>query len=120
MRLFASLILPEHGTPAILATLWIEGSLMKFFPQCGLDKTGLKNPIAGLSTPSDLPSHINPGVPKPIHEGGELGYALPAEFSAVMDKPELVVLVIISDGGAGTGPKATSVDFLLRADHELT
>ena len=98
--------LPGHGAPAILATLWIEGTLAKFFPQYGLDKTGLKNLIARFSTPSGFPSHINAEVPGSIHEGGELGYALAVAFGAVMDKPELVVPVIIGDGEAETGPTA--------------
>ena len=121
MRLFAPLIpLIGHGAPAILATLWIEGSLAKFFPQYSLDKTGLKNLVAGFSTPSGFPSHINAEVPGSIHEGGELGYALAVAFGAVMDKPELIVPVIIGDGEAETGPTAASVDFLPRTDRELT
>jgi xylulose-5-phosphate/fructose-6-phosphate phosphoketolase len=40
MRLFASLIpLSGHGAPAILATLWIEGSLAKFFPSTASTKS---------------------------------------------------------------------------------
>lgn len=111
--------LPGHGAPAILAALWIEGSLAKFFPQYSLDKTGLKNLIAGFSTPSGFPSHINAEVPGSIHEGGELGYALAVAFGAVMDKPELIVPVIIGDGEAETGPTAASVDLLFRTDYEL-
>jgi xylulose-5-phosphate/fructose-6-phosphate phosphoketolase len=107
MRLFVSLIpLSGHGAPAILATLWIEGSLAKFFPQYSLDKAGLKNLITGFSTPKGFPSHINAEVPGSIHEGGELGYALAVAFGAVMDKPELIVPVIIGDGEAETGPTA--------------
>jgi len=37
-----------------------------------------------------------------------------------MDKPKLIVPVIIGDGEAETGPTAASVDSLLRTDHELT
>ena len=98
--------LPGHGAPAILAALWIEGSLAKFFPQYSLDNVGLKNLIAGFSTPGGFPSHINAEVPGSIHEGGELGYALAVAFGAVMDKPELIVPVIIGDGEAETGPTA--------------
>lgn len=106
--------LPGHGAPAILAALWIEGTLAKFFPQYSLDKTGLKNLIAGFSTPGGFPSHINAEVPGSIHEGGELGYALAVAFGAVMDKPELIVPVIIGDGEAETGPTAALVDFSCR------
>ena len=37
-----------------------------------------------------------------------------------MDKPELIVPVIIGDGEAETGPTAASVDSSLQTDHELT
>lgn len=112
MRIFRPLTAPPgHGAPAILATLWIEGSLAKFLPRYSLDKTGLVNLIAGFSTPSGFPSHINAEVPGSIHEGGELGYALAVAFGAVMDKPDLIVPVIIGDGEAETGPTAASVKF---------
>ena len=88
-----------------MATLWIEGSLAKFFPQYSLDIVGLRNLIAGFSTPSGFPSHINAEVPRSIHEGGELGYALAVAFGAVMGKPELIVLVIIGDGEAEIDPQ---------------
>ena len=56
MPLFTLLIpLPGHGAPAILATLWIEGSLTKFFPQYSFDKSGLKNLSPGISTPAVFP-----------------------------------------------------------------
>ena len=51
------------------------------------------------------PSHINAEVPGSIHEGGGLGYALAVAFGAVMDKPELIVPVVIGDGEAETGPQ---------------
>ena len=112
MRIFRPLTAPPgHGAPAILATLWIEGSLAKFLPRYSLDKTGLVNLITGFSTPSGFPSHINAEVPGSIHEGGELGYALAVAFGAVMDKPDLIVPVIIGDGEAETGPTAASVIF---------
>ncbi|THH28321.1 hypothetical protein EUX98_g5854 [Antrodiella citrinella] len=43
-----------------------------------------------------------------IHEGGELGYALSVSFGAVMDKPDLVVVCVVGDGEAETGPTATA------------
>ena len=98
-----------HGAPAILASLWIEGSLTRFFPQYSMDSTGLKNLIAGFSTPKGFPSHINAEVPGSIHEGGELGYALSVAFGAVMDKPELIVPVVVGDGECETGPTAAYV-----------
>ena len=53
------------------------------------------------------PSHINAQTPGSIHEGGELGYALAVAYGAVMDKPDLIVCVVVGDGEAETGPTAT-------------
>jgi xylulose-5-phosphate/fructose-6-phosphate phosphoketolase len=47
---------PGHGAPAALASLWLEGSLEKFFPdRYTVNKTGLRNLIAGFSTPRGFP-----------------------------------------------------------------
>ena len=99
---------PGHGAPGILAPLWLEGSLERFYPdKYTVDKKGLKNLIAGFSTPTGFPSHINAEVPGSIHEGGELGYALAVAYGAIMDKPDLIVTVVVGDGEAETGPTAT-------------
>ena len=98
---------PGHGAPAILAALWLEGSMGKFFPQYGRDRNGLHNLITKFSVTGGPPSHINAETPSATHEGGELGYALAVSFGPVMDKPELAVTCVIGDGEAGTGPTAT-------------
>lgn len=46
---------PGHGAPAILASLWIEGSLEKFYPDYSRDTNGLTNLITGFSTTGGLP-----------------------------------------------------------------
>lgn len=99
---------PGHGAPGILANLWMEGSLAKFYPQYAQDAKGLHNLISGFSTTGGLPSHINAETPGAIHEGGELGYALAVSFGAVMDKPDLIVTCVVGDGEAETGPTATA------------
>ena len=99
---------PGHGAPAILASLWLEGSLEHFNPNYTRDKKGLHNLITGFSTPSGFPSHISAETPGSIHEGGELGYALSVAFGAIMDKPDLVVCCVVGDGEAETGPTATA------------
>ena len=116
---------PGHGAPAVLACLWIEKALERFYPQYTRDLAGLKNLITGFSTPggfpryicryndpqftfaNNSPSHINAQTPGSIHEGGELGYALSVAYGAVMDKPDLIVCVVVGDGEAETGPTAT-------------
>ncbi|TAQ87917.1 hypothetical protein B7494_g3754 [Chlorociboria aeruginascens] len=99
---------PGHGAPAILASLWIEGSLERFYPQYSMNKQGLHNLITSFSTPHGFPSHINAETPGSIHEGGELGYALSVAFGAIMDKPDLIVACIVGDGEAESGPTATA------------
>lgn len=46
---------PGHGAPAVLASLWLEGSLGKFYPKYARDRLGLHNLISKFSTPSGLP-----------------------------------------------------------------
>jgi xylulose-5-phosphate/fructose-6-phosphate phosphoketolase len=99
---------PGHGAPANLANLYLEGSLKEFYPELSLDKDGLTDFIKRFSTPNGFPSHLYPGTPGAIHEGGELGYALATSFGAVMDNPDLVVACIVGDGEAETGPTAAA------------
>lgn len=99
---------PGHGAPAILASLWLEGSLGTFWPDYSRNKQGLAKLISGFSAPGGFPSHINAQTPGSIHEGGELGYALAVSFGAVMDKPDLIALCVVGDGEAETGPTATA------------
>jgi xylulose-5-phosphate/fructose-6-phosphate phosphoketolase len=99
---------PGHGAPANLANLYLEGSLLEFYPELTLDEEGLGKFIKSFSWPGGFPSHIYPGQPGTIHEGGELGYALATAFGAVMDNPNLIVACIVGDGEAETGPTATA------------
>lgn len=46
---------PGHGAPAILAALWLEGSLEKFFPHYSRDKKGLTRLISAFSTTAGFP-----------------------------------------------------------------
>ncbi len=104
---------PGHGAPAIIASLWLEGSLEKFEPKYSRDQKGLHNLITRFSTPSGFPSHISAETPGSIHEGGELGYALSVAFGAVMDKPDLVVACVVGDGEAEVLRKMAHTDLNL-------
>jgi xylulose-5-phosphate/fructose-6-phosphate phosphoketolase len=55
-----------------------------------------------------VPSHVSPPTPGSIHEGGELGYVLSHAFGAAFDNPDLVVVAVVGDGEAETGPLAGS------------
>ncbi|MCP5469731.1 MAG: phosphoketolase family protein [Chlamydiales bacterium] len=99
---------PGHGAPGNLANLYLEGSLQEFYPDLTLDYKGLAKFIKRFSWPGGFPSHLYPGLPGTIHEGGELGYALATSFGAVLDNPNLIVTCIVGDGEAETGPTATA------------
>lgn len=99
---------PGHGAPANLANLYLEGSLHEYYPQLTFDEAGIKKFVKNFSWPEGFPSHLYPGVPGTINEGGELGYALATAFGAIMDNPDLIVACIVGDGEAETGPTATA------------
>ncbi|MFW6359985.1 MAG: phosphoketolase [Chroococcales cyanobacterium] len=99
---------PGHGAPANLANLYLEGTLQDYYPDLRLNQAGVHSLIKNFSWPGGFPSHLYPGIPGTIHEGGELGYALATSFGAVMDNPDLVVTCIVGDGEAETGSTATA------------
>ena len=99
---------PGHGAPANLANLYLEGSLQDYYPDLTHDVSGLHRFVRAFSWPGGFPSHVYPGVPGTIHEGGELGYALGTAFGAALDNPDLLVACIIGDGEAETGPTAAA------------
>lgn len=99
---------PGHGAPANLANLYFEGSLQTYYPYLTPNLAGLNHLVKGFSWPDGFPSHIYPGLPGTIHEGGELGYALATAYGAIMDNPNLIAACIIGDGEAETGATATA------------
>ncbi len=99
---------PGHGAPGILSNLYLENTLHEFFPDLTRDYEGLCKFIKRFSWPEGFPSHLYPGIPGTINEGGELGYALATAYGAVMDNPHLIVACLIGDGEAETGPTAAA------------
>ncbi|GAB3949583.1 phosphoketolase family protein [Spirosoma harenae] len=99
---------PGHGAPAILANLFLEGTLGTFDKQYEPGMQGLTNLIRQFSWPYGLPSHLVPGTPGQIQEGGELGYSLSHAFGAALDNPDLLVACVVGDGEAETGPLAAA------------
>ncbi|KAH7105198.1 phosphoketolase [Auriculariales sp. MPI-PUGE-AT-0066] len=99
---------PGHGAPAVLACLYLEGSLSHFYPNYPVTADGFEKLTKSFSWPGGFPSHVNAETPGAIHEGGELGYALAVSYGSVMDKPDLVTVCVIGDGEAETGPTAAA------------
>ena len=75
---------PGHGAAANLANHFLDGSLAEFYPDMTRDAEGVERFVRSFSWPGGFPSHLTPGTPGTIHEGGELGYALATAFGAAM------------------------------------
>ena len=99
---------PGHGGPGIVANTYLEGTYSELYPHVGQDLDGLRMLFRQFSFPGGIPSHTAPETPGSIHEGGELGYALAHAFGAAFDNPDLLVVCVVGDGEAETGPLATS------------
>ncbi len=100
---------PGHGAPAVLANLFAEGTLDKFYKKYPVNLKGMGKIIKDFSWPHTLfPSHVTPTVPGSILEGGELGYSLSTAFGAALDNPDLIVAVVVGDGESESGPIAAS------------
>ena len=99
---------PGHGGPALVASTWLEGTYTEVYPEVSRDEEGMRRLFRQFSFPGGIPSHVAPETPGSIHEGGELGYALTHAYGAAFDDPELVVLCVVGDGEAETGPLAAS------------
>jgi xylulose-5-phosphate/fructose-6-phosphate phosphoketolase len=99
---------PGHGGPAVVAGTWLEGTYSEVYPHVSRDEPGMRELFRQFSFPGGIPSHVAPETPGSIHEGGELGYALTHAYGAAFDNPDLVVMCVVGDGEAETGPLAAS------------
>ena len=99
---------PGHGGPAVVASVYLEGTYTEVYPEITRDEEGLRRLFKQFSFPGGIPSHVSPETPGSIHEGGELGYSLSHAFGAVFDNPDLIAACVVGDGEAETGPLATA------------
>ena len=99
---------PGHGGPAVVANAYLEGTYSEVYPDITRDEDGLRRLFRQFSFPGGIPSHAAPETPGSINEGGELGYSLVHAFGAAFDAPEALIVCVIGDGEAETGPLATS------------
>jgi xylulose-5-phosphate/fructose-6-phosphate phosphoketolase len=99
---------PGHGGPGLVANAYLEGTYSEVYSSISQDEDGLRALFRQFSFPGGIPSHVAPETPGSLHEGGELGYALVHAFGAAFDNRDLLVLCVIGDGEAETGPLAAS------------
>jgi xylulose-5-phosphate/fructose-6-phosphate phosphoketolase len=97
---------PGHGGPALVALAYLEGTYSQVYPEVSQDLAGLQLLCRRFSTPGGIPSHVSVQTPGSIHEGGELGYVLAHAFGAAFDNPDLIVVAVVGDGEAESGPLA--------------
>jgi xylulose-5-phosphate/fructose-6-phosphate phosphoketolase len=99
---------PGHGAPGIVANTYLEGTYSELYPDISQDEQGMKKLFTQFSFPGGIPSHVAAETPGSINEGGELGYSLVHAYGAAFDNPHLLVVCVVGDGEAETGPMATS------------
>ncbi len=99
---------PGHGAPGVLGPVYLEGTYSEVYPDKSEDITGLQKFLKEFSFPGFIGSHCTPETPGSIHEGGELGYSLSHAYGAAFDNPDLIVVCVVGDGEAETGPLATA------------
>ncbi len=99
---------PGHGGPGLVANTYLEGTYTEVYPHIGHDEEGLRRLFRQFSFPGGIPSHVAPETPGSINEGGELGYSLLHAYGAAFDNPDLLVVCVVGDGEAETGPLAAS------------
>ena len=99
---------PGHGGPGLVANAYLEGTYTETYSHITQDDEGLRKLFTQFSFPGGIPSHVAPETPGSIHEGGELGYALSHAYGAAFDNPDQLVVAVVGDGEAETGPLATS------------
>src|SRR5437762_5688428 len=99
---------PGHGGPAIVANVYLEGTYSQVYSEVTQDIAGMRRLFRQFSTPGGIPSHVSVTTPGSIHEGGELGYVLAHAYGAAFDNPDIIVVAVVGDGEAETGPLAGS------------
>ncbi|MGC0141682.1 phosphoketolase family protein [Pseudactinotalea sp. Z1732] len=99
---------PGHGGPALVSASYLEGTWTEAYSDVTQDTEGMRRLFKQFSFPGGVPSHVAADVPGSINEGGELGYSLSHAYGAAFDNPDLLVVTVVGDGEAETGPLATS------------
>jgi xylulose-5-phosphate/fructose-6-phosphate phosphoketolase len=95
---------PACAAPAILANLFLEGTLCEYYPQLDRDEAGINELARQFGWPDGVPDHLTARVPGMIQQGTEVGSSLAHAAGAAFDNPDLTVACVITDAEAETGP----------------
>lgn len=99
-----------HAAPALLANLYLEGSLGEVYPDLRYGYSGLSTLIREFGQTSRLQTEVSAALPGTIMAGGELGAALPIAFGATLNNPELTVFCLLGDGELEAGATLSSLN----------
>lgn len=97
-----------HSAAAVVANLYIEGTLQLHYSKASHSTEGLRELANLFAAPDGIPTELSPLLPGCIHPGGELGHALGVAFGTILDDPSLITLCVIGDGEIETGSTATA------------
>lgn len=84
----------------MVSNAYLDGSYTEVYPDITEDEAGMKKLFKQFSFPRGIGSHAEPTVPRSIHEGGELGYALSHAMGAgaeirCLSKKRMIRLICI-------------------------
>jgi len=102
-----------HAAPALLANLYIEGSLGNAYPELQPGPEGLRHLVSQFGRDGRLQTEISGFLPGVINAGGELGMAVGCAVGAVLNAPAMTCFCIVGDGELEAG---TSLSAMLCGD----
>ena len=94
---------PAHAAAALLANLFIEGTLADCYKEFRHGDSGLECLVRSFGSEGTFTTEIGPLMPGVIYQGGELGHSLAVAQGTVLDCPGSVVACFLGDGEAETG-----------------
>lgn len=111
---------PGHAGPAILANLFLEGTLEENFPSLKRNLSGLTQLAKSFGGIGGFQTELSAHYPGMVYLGGELGPALTIAQGISLDHSDLLVAVIIGDGEAETGLTAAGWLGAHQIDHNIS
>lgn len=87
-----------HAGSAILANLYLEGTLAKYYEKYSRDEAGLKSLFRDFGAPGGWDTEISPEYPGMLYAGGELGAALAFAQGCAFNASGSFTVSLIGDG----------------------
>lgn len=87
-----------HAAPAILASLYLEGTLERIYPQLTRDLVGLTALFTSFASSDGFSTETGPEYPGTIYPGGELGGALAFAQGYAFSNANSFCVCVVGDG----------------------